>query len=153
MFGVTTTAAYRVAKTHPDAVIPRPATEGAAGMDLVACESATIESGGWTAVETGLMFQFPPTVYARVAPRSGLAYKHGIQVGAGVIDSDYRGTIKVILFNHGRVPFEVKVGDRIAQIIFEKIELPNLVECAPEDLSATLRSAGGFGSTGLSTTV
>jgi dUTP pyrophosphatase len=150
MFGNATTAAYRVAKVHPEAQIPKPATPGAAGMDLVACETVQIPgNGAWLAVETGLMLQFPPTVYARVAPRSGLAFKHGIQVGAGVIDSDYRGTVKVILFNHGKEPFDVRSGDRIAQLIFEKIELPTLMECSPDDLTATVRSSGGFGSTGV----
>lgn len=140
---------YRVAKVHPNAQIPKRATPGSAGMDLVACVDAVVPPGSqWVAVETGIVFQFPADVYARVAPRSGLAFKHGIQVGAGVVDSDYTGSIKVILFNHGTEPFEVRVGDRIAQVIFEKIELPELEECAFDDLNATDRGAGGFGSTG-----
>lgn len=82
-----------------------------------------------------------------VAPRSGLAWKHSIDVGAGVVDADYRGPVGVILFNHSDVDFEVKVGDRIAQLIVEKIVTPQVVEV--DDLDATVRGAGGFGSTGV----
>lgn len=81
------------------------------------------------------------------APRSGLAWKHCIDVGAGVIDADYRGPVGVILFNHSDVDFEVKVGDRIAQLIIEVIMMPDVAEV--EDLDATIRGAGGFGSTGI----
>jgi dUTP pyrophosphatase len=82
-----------------------------------------------------------------VAPRSGLAWKHSIDVGAGVIDADYRGPVGVILFNHSDVDFEVKAGDRIAQLIIEKIMTPNVM--AVEDLDSTVRGEGGFGSTGV----
>lgn len=81
------------------------------------------------------------------APRSGLALKHAIDVGAGVIDADYRGPVGVILFNHSDVDFEVKAGDRIAQMILEKIVTPEVMEV--EDLDSTLRGEGGFGSTGV----
>lgn len=80
-------------------------------------------------------------------PRSGLAWKHSIDVGAGVIDADYRGPVGVILFNHSDMDFDVKVGDRIAQLIIEKIMTPDVVEV--EDLDTTLRGEGGFGSTGI----
>lgn len=82
-----------------------------------------------------------------VAPRSGLAWKHSIDVGAGVIDADYRGPVGVILFNHSDVDFEVKAGDRIAQLIIEKIMTPDVMEV--EDLDSTVRGEGGFGSTGV----
>ncbi len=82
------------------------------------------------------------------APRSGLAWKNFIDTGAGVIDSDYRGNVGVILFNHGGDDFQVKRGDRIAQLILERIFTPDVVEV--EDLDATVRGAGGFGSTGVS---
>jgi dUTP pyrophosphatase len=85
--------------------------------------------------------------FVDLAPRSGLTWKHSIDVGAGVIDADYRGPVGVILFNHSDVDFEVKVGDRIAQLIIEKIVTPNVMEV--EDLDATVRGAGGFGSTGV----
>jgi dUTP pyrophosphatase len=141
---------YRVAKVHADAQVPRRATPGSAGMDLVSCVNTVVPGGSqWVAVETGIVLQFPSNVYARIAPRSGLAFKHGIQVGAGVVDSDYTGTLKVILFNHGTEPFPVRVGDRIAQVIFEKIETPTLEECTFDDLTVTERGTGGFGSTGV----
>ena len=82
-----------------------------------------------------------------VAPRSGLTWKHSIDVGAGVIDADYRGPVGVILFNHSDVDFEVKVGDRVAQMIIEKILTPEVAEV--DDLDSTVRGAGGFGSTGV----
>lgn len=86
-------------------------------------------------------------IWFLAAPRSGLAWKHCIDVGAGVIDADYRGPVGVILFNHSDVDFEVKVGDRIAQLIIEVIMMPDVVEV--EDLDSTVRGAGGFGSTGI----
>jgi dUTP pyrophosphatase len=92
------------------------------------------------------MVSVPPGTYGRIAPRSGLALKYFIDVGAGVVDSDYRGPLKVVLFNHGEVPFIVKIGDRIAQLICEKIEYPELREVV--SLKDTLRGNGGFGSTG-----
>ena len=82
-----------------------------------------------------------------VAPRSGLAWKHSIDVGAGVIDADYRGPVGVILFNHSEFDFEVKEGDRIAQLIIENIITPEVMEV--EDLDSTVRGTGGFGSTGV----
>ena len=81
------------------------------------------------------------------APRSGLAWKHSIDVGAGVIDADYRGPVGVILFNHSDTDFEVKVGDRIAQLIIEVIMIPDVAEV--DDLDSTARGSGGFGSTGI----
>lgn len=85
-------------------------------------------------------------VDGRIAPRSGLAVKHGISTGAGVIDADYRGQVKILLFNHGDKDFEVKEGDRIAQLILERIYTPEVVEV--EELEESVRGAGGFGSTG-----
>jgi dUTP pyrophosphatase len=89
----------------------------------------------------------PPGTYGRVAPRSGLAWKHSIDVGAGVIDEDYRGNVGVILFNLSDVDFEVKEGDRIAQLVLEKIVTPEVEEV--EELDESARGAGGFGSTGV----
>ena len=86
-------------------------------------------------------------ILCKLAPRSGLAHKNFIDVGAGVIDYDYRGNVGVILFNHSEVDFEVKRGDRIAQLILEKISMANAVEV--DDLDDTVRGAGGFGSTGV----
>ncbi|XP_016177828.2 deoxyuridine 5'-triphosphate nucleotidohydrolase, partial [Arachis ipaensis] len=100
---------------------------------------------GKALVATDLSISIPEGTYARIAPRSGLALKHSIDVGAGVIDADYRGPVGVILFNHSDVDFEVKVGDRVAQLILEKIVTPDVVEV--EDLDSTVRGEGGFGST------
>ncbi len=82
----------------------------------------------------------------RIAPRSGLASKHFIDTGAGVIDADYRGPVKVLLFNHNEADFEVKEGDRVAQLIVERIYTPEVLEV--QELEASVRGAGGFGSTG-----
>lgn len=90
---------------------------------------------------------FPKITDGRIAPRSGLAVNHFIDTGAGVIDADYRGPVKVLLFNHGDADFEVKVGHRIAQLIIERIYHPEILEV--QELSATVRGAGGFGSTGM----
>lgn len=97
-------------------------------------------------VKTDIQIEVPYGTYGRVAPRSGLAWKNFIDVGAGVIDQDYRGNVGVILFNHSDVAFEVKKGDRIAQLICECITYPKVVEA--ESLTDTVRGAGGFGSTG-----
>ena len=88
-----------------------------------------------------------PVLFCFSAPRSGLAWKHSIDVGAGVIDADYRGPVGVILFNHSDTDFEVKVGDRVAQMIIQQIVMPEVVEV--QDLDSTLRGEGGFGSTGV----
>ena len=98
-------------------------------------------------MKTGLAISFPAGLYARIAPRSGLALKKFIDVGAGVVDADYRGDVGVVLFNHGDQDFEVKMGDRIAQMIFEKIDTPDVVEV--QGLEDTVRGVGGFGSTGI----
>ena len=89
----------------------------------------------------------PTGLYARIAPRSGLALKRFIDVGAGVVDGDYRGEVGVILFNHGDQDFKVKMGDRIAQLILEKIDTPPVEEV--QGLDDTVRGSGGFGSTGM----
>lgn len=116
---------------------------------MSAFEDASIEPNTWKAVDTGIVIQIPSDCYARVAPRSGLAFKKGIDVLAGVIDSDYRDSIKVILMNHGPEPFRVSKGDRIAQLVFERIYTPNLVEMDRESLTNTARNTGGLGSTGV----
>lgn len=138
---------FEVKKLVSHAVIPKRATEGSAGLDISASEDFVIPAHKWNAVPTGIAISVPRDCYARLAPRSGLAYKKGIDVGAGVIDSDYSGEIKVILFNHGDEDFIIHRGDRIAQIIFEKIFINELVEV--EELTFTKRGDGGFGSTGI----
>jgi dUTP pyrophosphatase len=132
--------------TH--AKLPIRSSAGAAGYDLSASENICIYPGKRSLVSTGLALKLPPGVYGRIAPRSGTAVKNGINVGAGVIDADYRGEVKVLLFNHGEVQFHVNVGDRIAQLICEKYEAPEVLLVT--SLDDTDRGEGGFGSTGTS---
>lgn len=136
----------RVKRHTATATLPQRATPGSAGYDLCADEDTHIEAGGRQMIKTNLSIEVPTDHYGRVAPRSGLAMKQGINVGAGVIDSDYRGQVLVVLFNHSNVTFNVKVGDRIAQLIFERISTPEVEEV--EQLRHTERGASGFGSTG-----
>jgi dUTP pyrophosphatase len=139
---------FRVAKLNEAAVVPVRAHDGDAGMDLTSVESVLIPAKGQAIVGTGLAFAFPSDCYARIAPRSGLAVKHGLSVGAGVADSHYRGEYKVVLFNHSDKDYQVNVGDRIAQVIFEKIFAPTLEEVIFDALGNTERGDKGFGSSG-----
>ena len=116
-------------KLSSNAMAPVRGSEFAAGMDLFAAEAKTIPSKGRALVKTDLQVALPDGCYGRIAPRSGLAYKKGIDVGAGVIDQDYRGNVGIILFNFGDDDFVVEQGDRIAQFILERIFIPTLVEC------------------------
>ena len=122
------------------------AKEGDAGADLKASEDTVIPSKGRCLVSTGISMAIPIGYVGLIWPRSGLAVKHGIDSGAGVIDSGYRGEIRVLLFNHSESDFEVVKGDRIAQILIQKIESPQFVQV--ETLDETERGSGGFGSTG-----
>lgn len=137
----------KIKKLCYDAIVPTRGSDGAVGYDLYSSEDATVPcQAGRALVGTGITAVLPPGVYGRVAPRSGLAVKHCINVGAGVIDPDYTGEIKVVLFNHGVKDFEVKKGDRIAQLVLERCETPPIEEISiVED---TERGSGGFGSTG-----
>merc|ERR1712168_685724 len=135
-------------KLSENAMTPIRGTEYAAGLDLSAAEAKIIPSKGRALVKTDLQVALPEGCYGRIAPRSGLAYKKGIDVGAGVIDQDYRGNVGIILFNFGDEDFKVEKGDRIAQFILEKIFIPTLVESS-EKLEETVRGEGGFGSTGV----
>ena len=128
--------------------LPAYATDGAAGMDAVAAEDVTLAPGARHAVATGLALAIPPGFEIQVRPRSGLALKHGITVPntPGTIDSDYRGELKVILINHGHHPFEVRRGDRIAQLVLAPVTRATWLEV--DELDETTRGEGGFGSTG-----
>ena len=128
-----------------DTKLPTKGSDGSAGYDLYAPESGKITPGCRKLIKTGVKMTIPIHMYGRIAPRSGLAYKHGIDVLAGVIDSDYRGDIGVILLNTGTHDFHYKAGDRIAQIIFEIIGITTL--CRVPSLVDTERGEGGFGST------
>ena len=136
-----------VKKLSFDAVMPTRGSDRSVGYDLYSSEDAIIPcQAGRALVGTGITIVLPDGVYGRVAPRSGLAVKHCINVGAGVIDPDYTGELKVVLFNHGEADFEIKKGDRIAQLVLERCETPPIEEISiVED---TERGSGGFGSTG-----
>lgn len=105
-----------------------------------------VPARGKAIVKTDIQIELPEGCYGRIAPRSGLAAKNFIDIGAGVVDEDYRGNIGVVMFNHADVDFKVAKGDRIAQLICERIFYPTLEEC--KELTDTTRGAGGFGSTG-----
>ena len=120
----------------------------AAGADLTAAEGLTLEPGQYGLVPTGLTVAIPEGMEGQVRPRSGLALKHGVTVlnAPGTIDADYRGEIKVMLINHGKAPFTVTPGDRIAQIVFARVERAEIFPA--ESLPESRRGTGGFGSTG-----
>lgn len=118
----------------------------AAGHDLYSAEDIVIPARDRKLVKTGISIAVPVGTYGRVAPRSGLALKHGIDTLAGVIDCDYRGPLGIILANTSDTDFPVKKHDRIAQLIVEKIMMPEVV--VVEKLADSERGAGGFGSTG-----
>jgi dUTP pyrophosphatase len=128
--------------------LPAYATEHAAGMDVTAAEELTLEPGQRHAVATGFAIEIPHGYEVQVRPRSGLALKHGITClnTPGTIDSDYRGEVKVILANLGSEPFDVRRGERIAQLVPAPVLRARITEV--EGLGETARGAGGFGSTG-----
>ncbi|XP_036332022.1 deoxyuridine 5'-triphosphate nucleotidohydrolase [Rhagoletis pomonella] len=137
----------RFAKLTEHALEPVRGSARAAGLDLRSAYDLLVPARGKAIVKTDLQVQVPEGSYGRVAPRSGLAVKNFIDVGAGVVDEDYRGNLGVVLFNHSDADFEVKRGDRIAQFICERIFYPELEEV--DKLDATERGTGGFGSTGV----
>ncbi len=128
--------------------LPAYASGGAAGLDVVAAEDLILEPGARRAVATGFALAIPPGFEVQVRPRSGLALKHGITClnTPGTIDSDYRGEVKVILANLGSEPFEVRRGERIAQLVPAPVLRAVFREV--DELGETERGAGGFGSTG-----
>lgn len=141
----------RFQKLHPNAVIPQRATPGSAGMDLVACmeEPVLLPPGGRAMIPTGLAMAIPTAEWVGlVYARSGLAVRHGITLSnsVGVIDSDYRGEIRVGLCNLGQEPYTIQPGERIAQLVISPVLLPPVEEA--DELDSTERGTGGFGSTG-----
>lgn len=129
-----------------DAKMPTKGTKGAAGFDLYAAANVKIEPRSRAFVSTGISLEFPfNDVYARIAPRSGLSVK-GFDIGAGVVDKDYRGEVKVLMINNSTDTCHFQQGERIAQLIFEKIADVQLLET--DVLTDTERGKGGFGSTG-----
>ena len=145
----TTTAnhVFQVKRLSGESSLPTRGTPFSAGYDLASAEHTIIKAGGKGIVKTDLSVACPPGTYARIAPRSGLAVKKFIDVGAGVVDADYRGPVGVVLFNFGCEDFVIEQGDRVAQLILEKVSMVEAVEV--EELSDTQRGEGGFGSTGV----
>lgn len=135
----------RVQVLDPGATLPKRQTPGSAGYDLATSEDFEILPGQRRLVKTGLRVAVPEGTYGRVAPRSGLAVRYGIQTLAGVVDGDYRGELGVVLINHGSDPFRASRGDRIAQLVLERVETPDVA--VVDDLDDTHRGEGGFGST------
>ena len=135
----------RVKRLYNNAKLPVGGSAGAAGYDLVAAQTAIVPAHGKLLVKTSLSISMPTGCYGRIAPRSGLALKKFIDVGAGVIDEDYKGEIRVVLFNFGDEDFEINMEDKIAQLIFKKIKTLAVVET--DSLEETRRGDRGFGNT------
>ncbi len=135
----------KVKRIHPAAKLPARGTNWSAGADLRCLEAFTLGPGERKLVPTGLAVEIPPGWYGRVAPRSGLAAHHGIDMLAGVIDCDYREEVKVLMINLGDAPASFDAGERIAQLIIERAAVCDFVWA--DELSETERG-GGFGSTG-----
>lgn len=133
-------------KLHDAAILPTRGSEFSAGLDLYSIAEIILSPMERTAVPTGLAVAIDQGFYGRVAPRSGLAVKNGLDVLAGVIDSDYRGEVRCAVINLGNEPIKIEAGMRVAQLIIEAISTPE-PEWANE-LEESVRGAGGFGSTG-----
>lgn len=136
----------KVKQLCESARLPQRATPLAAGADLHCAEAFTLGPGERKLVSTGLAIEIPQGFYGRVAPRSGLAVKHGVDTLAGVIDADYRGELRVLLINLGQASVSFEAGERIAQLIIEQAAACEYEWV--EELNATKRGDGGFGSTG-----
>ncbi|AKC91670.1 dUTPase [Lambdina fiscellaria nucleopolyhedrovirus] len=133
-------------KMRANAFAPTRATVGSAGYDVQTPVDFVLKARDHCFIDLGLALEMSPDVYARIESRSGLARRHQIVVGAGIVDNDYRGNIGVLLFNHGKRSRQFKRGDKIAQIVFSSYCSPFLVKS--ETLASTERDDGGFGSTG-----
>lgn len=134
-------------RLESNAILPTRGSLESAGLDLYAIEHVVLLPGDRIGIKTGLAVEIPKGYYGRIAPRSGLALRNGIDVMAGVIDPDYRGEIKCLLVNLGDADFEIKLGDRIAQLLIEKVAM--FTPTWGNELTESARSAGGFGSTGI----
>ena len=134
----------RVKRISPAARLPTKGSQGAAGHDLYAQEAKNIPARGQAIIGTGIAIGLPSGTYGRIAPRSGLAAKHALTINAGVIDADYTGEVKIIMVNYNEQDYEVKKGDKIAQLIVKRIMDEEIV--LVKELDITEREAKGFGS-------
>ena len=139
----------RVKRLSENAVLPVRGSDLAAGYDLASAEDIVVPANGKAIAKTDLAMVIPIGYYGRIAPRSGFSWKKHTDIGAGVIDADYRGNVGVVIFNHSSEDIIVSKGDRVAQLILEKITTPEVVDVGDEDLDHTVRGEGGFGSTGM----
>lgn len=135
-----------VVKVAGSGALPGYASEGAAGADLCVSESALISPGERAAISTGLHLEIPPGHVGLIWPRSGLAVSYGVDTLAGVIDSDYRGELRIVLINLGEEPLILQPGDRVAQLLIQRVERAEFARS--ESLTESDRGPGGFGSTG-----
>ena len=138
----------KIKRLNPEAILPSYAHEGDAGMDIFSLENAVLQPGERKTVPTGLSFEIPLGYEIQIRPRSGLALNHGITLSntPGTLDSGYRGELKVGMINLSKESYEVKKGDKIAQIVLAKHETAEIQEV--QELSKTSRGNNGFGSTG-----
>ena len=139
----------RVKRLSENAVLPVRGSGLAAGYDLASAEDIVVPARGKAIAKTDLAMAIPLGHYGRIAPRSGFSWKKHTDIGAGVIDADYRGNVGVVIFNHSDEDISVSQGDRVAQLIIEQISTP-VVEDVEGELDDTQRGEGGFGSTGMS---
>ncbi len=137
----------KVKKIHKDAVLPSRAHEFDAGLDLYSTQDLDLLSGERKQIKTGIAMAIPEGYVGLIWDKSGLSFKYGLKVFGGVIDSGYRGEVRVIIANTSQTKYEVKKGQKIAQLLIQKVELMSVVES--DLLSDTQRGIGGFGSTGL----
>ncbi|RKP27878.1 dUTP diphosphatase [Syncephalis pseudoplumigaleata] len=138
---------FKVKRLSKKARLPKRSSTLAAGYDICSARNMVVPARGRAVVPTDLAMQIPLGTYGRIAPRSGLAVRKSIDVGAGVIDADYRGPLQILLFNLGDEDFEISEGDRIAQMVLERIITPEVEEV--DELDETERGEKGFGSTGI----
>lgn len=137
-----------VSKLSDTAIVPKRGSAYAAGLDLYTPTSGVVDPGKRLLVKLDIAIELPPGTFGHILPRSGLALKNGIHIGAGVIDEDYRGNVGVLLFNLGEEPYVFNAGDRIAQLVVKPYVRVNVFENDTNALSESQRGSGGFGSSG-----
>ena len=137
----------KIKKLHPQAILPKYACANDAGMDFYSLENEIINPGERKLIPTGIAMAIPPGYVGLIWDKSGIASKHGIKTMGGVIDSGYRGEIRIVLHNLSNQPFPIEKGMKIAQMLIQPVEQKKIVEV--EELDETSRGEGGFGSTGL----
>lgn len=138
----------KVVKLSSDAILPKRGSEFSAGLDLYSTLSYLLPPHERILVPLDIAIELPDNTYGHILPRSGLALKNGIHIGAGVIDEDYKGNVGVLLFNLSEDHFQINKGDRIAQLVVKKYEKVDVIESEFVSLKNTERGVGGFGSTG-----